>query len=252
MAELWVYNAAGVPKLITQMWLYDQGDTATLTPDTAVRVVEVWRHDGVQFKQVFSEAAPASGIVIGSPITHAPNQASSFIGLHSIRASLSGAGHIDGSNPDGTTSQNHSTSWTHLGDWFYPTGPTAGAYYLKVNTPTYADGLGNPLVEDKVNPTSYLYVGIHDGVSNLFSSDIVTNTPTIQDGSQITIGGVYPVGTVQEAMASGVVFYANYNGQLVFERTANFTVSIHKVADDVQVASWPMSMSINIYNSTGG
>jgi hypothetical protein len=246
--ELWVHDALDAPQQVQKLWYFTE--PVDPNPSEPVEIQEMWVHDGVDFKQVFTTGATNPGFVTPTGITHSPVQVSTFNGIKTSNLVVTGSGHFDGGNPNGATTTGHSTSFTHVADWFSPNAAGTGDSYYALVTNLVLTGPSG-VMSEVTSGTSLLTVNVKDG-PNLATSNWSGTQMDLTSGDTTSNGGNYPIGSVPEYMSAQVIFQAYYNGESTFSRTATFDLSIHRKSDDGVEVTWPVTLSINLTSNAGG
>ena len=129
--EYWVYDDNPTAVEVKQQWVFIE-PVDEESESEAKNVIEVWKHDGVDFKQVFGDGPVNPAIVTPGIISHTPLQ-TTLTGTKTSLISVKHSGHIDGHNPMGQTTSGHGTSYTHKLDWYFPNASSVGDdYYFTI------------------------------------------------------------------------------------------------------------------------
>jgi len=236
--EFWVYDALNTAKQILYMWVYPPA----VPPNASVakEVLEVWAHDGVDFKQVFAKAASSPNIVTPSLIKAGKYAQLPSARLEVLPVNFSSFGGIDFFN--GTiTDPAHDPGYTHLLDWYYPhAGATGDSYYMTVTNRVYETidslGVATTLTENYTG-TGAVFLQYKAGPDTVFSNYTNQQIP-LAAGDLVTNGGTHPVGTVVSYMQAFIRFAMQTNNEVFIHKRATVDVNIHRNLDDVIVATW--------------
>jgi len=244
MAEFWLYDnqATPVAQQAVDLWYFDSNKVP-------LNISEMWYHDGVDFKLVYTQPVQTPAVVAQSPLYFVANYATFPIGIDGNQIHIVGNGHIDGFNPAGyTTSPAHQTALYHIADWYYPTQFVGNLYYFTIDSAVFEKWVTTSnawLSATEITNTAddnALYLEIRDGDHVITSTWSGTNFPI--DASAFTTFGTFDSATIN--------LKARYRGQSLFLRRVTYNLNIHLVSDNSVVSIWPITQTIFWDVDTGG